>query len=48
MDWTTLFAGLQSTLLASAPVVIPIGLAVFGALAALGLALRFLRKAGVK
>jgi len=48
MDWATLFGGLQADLLESAPVTVPIGLAVFAALAGLGIALRFLRKAGVK
>lgn len=48
MDWATLFEDLQTTVLAAAPVVIPIGIAVFGALAALGLAMRFLRRSGVR
>lgn len=48
MDWAELFETLQTQLLASAPVVIPIGIAVFAALAALGLAFKFLRKGGVK
>jgi len=48
MDWATLFTGLQADLLESAPVVVPIGLAVVAALAGLGIALKFLRKSGVK
>jgi len=48
MDWEVLFATLQADALEAAPVVIPIGIAVFGTFAALGIAMRFLRKAGVK
>lgn len=48
MDWGELFGGLQTQLLAVAPVVVPIGIGVFAALASLGLAFRFLRKGGVR
>lgn len=48
MDWAELFTGFQTSVLASSPVVVPIGIAVFAALASLGLAFRFLRKGGVK
>lgn len=48
MDWATIFGGLQTQLLAVAPIVVPIGVGVFAALASVGLAFRFLRKGGVK
>lgn len=48
MDWATLFGGLTTDLLEVAPIVVPIGIAVFASLASLGLAFRFLRKGGVK
>jgi len=48
MDWGTIFGGLQADLLEVAPIVVPIGIGVFAVLASVGLAFRFLRKAGVR
>ena len=48
MEWGTLFTGFGDALLESAPVVIPIALTTFAALAAFGLGFKFLRKGGVR
>lgn len=47
-DWGTLLGGLTTDLLAGSGPAIGVGLAVFAALAAFGITLRFLRKGGAK
>lgn len=48
MEWATLFDDVSTSLLASSGTVVPIGIAVFVALAGLGIAFKFLRRSGVR